>query len=102
MKKLWIVLLLTIAGCGLMKSLGLSDEAGQPTPTAESLDAVVKGMSGFSILALWKAGEALFTSRGRDNLKNVFSKTGFVSTLQSIMAVLFGSHTPTDAKATTK
>lgn len=100
--KSWMVLPLLLIGCGLMKSLGLADEAGNPTDMAKAADAVVAGTTGISPLTaigLWKAGEALFTKRGLENGSNVLNpQSSWKSTLWSLLALVVGSHTPEDAK----
>lgn len=93
-------LLVILGACAAMEALGLSTADGQPTDTATALSGLVGGLTGIDVLALWKAGEAVLTKRGRDNLKTVFSpKTGAKVTAQSIFALLAGTHTPEEAKA---
>ncbi len=85
-----------------MRALGLSTDDGDPTETAEGLSNLVKGFTGLDAIALWKAGEAVFTKRGRDNLKNVVNmKTGFVSSVKSFIALLVGEHSPAEVEGTT-
>ena len=96
----YIPLFLILGGCAAMESLGLYDSAsGEPTDTAKSLSDMAKGISGIDAIAIWKSFEALFTKRGRDNLKNVFNwKTGFVPSIKSVVALAVGSHSPKESK----
>lgn len=99
MKK-YIPLVFLLAGCGAMKALGLADAEGNPTEAAQGVSDVVQGLTGINAIGLWKAGETLFTGRGRDNLKNVFkSESGWKGAAGSISSILFGTHTPGEAKA---
>lgn len=93
-------LVLLLGACAAMEALGLSTATGEPTETANALSGLVGGLTGIDVLALWKTGEALLTKRGRDNLKNIVSpKVGAKSTVQSVLSILAGTHTPAEAKA---
>lgn len=93
-------LVLILGGCAALEALGLATPEGEPTDTASAISGLLGGLTGIDVLALWKAGEALFTKRGRDNLKTMFSpKTGAKVTVQSVLALLAGTHTPEAAKA---
>jgi len=92
-------LILLLGGCAVMEALGLATPAGDPTPAAEAASGFFASLTGIDILAMWKAGEAVMTQRGRDNLKNIVSpKTGAKSTGQSLLSLAIGVHTPADAK----
>jgi len=97
MKK-YIPLVFLLGGCAAMEALGLSDAEGNPTDAAQNVSDVVEGLTGISAIGLWKAGETLFTGRGRDNLKNVFkTDSGWKGAAGSISSILFGTHTPPEA-----
>jgi hypothetical protein len=97
--KTYLPLILFLGGCTLMESLGLSTVDGEPTDVATGLSGMVGGLTGIDVLALWKTGEALFTKRGRSNLKNIGSlQTGFLSSLKSMLAVLAGAASPVEAQ----
>lgn len=94
----FVPLFVLVTGCAAMEAVGLSTADGQPTDVAKGLSGMIEKSTGISLLMLWKAGEALLTKRGRDNLANVGNiKSGFISSIQSLLSILVGSHTPESA-----
>ena len=99
--KAYMPFVLILGGCAAMEALGLYDSAtGEPTDTANFFSDMLAGLTGINAIALWKAGEAILTKRGRENLKNFGSKSsGFVSSLKSGLAIVAGTASPPEAQA---
>jgi hypothetical protein len=93
----WVVLFaFGITGCALMEKIGISTADGEPTDMARNLDALLYGLTGFSATRVW---DAVLTKRGLQNTKNVISpKTGFLSSLSSVAAILLGFHSPDEVR----
>lgn len=103
--KTWIILAFALAGCGLMRAMGLADEAGAPTDLGETANAAIASLTGLDVLKSWgliKSAEALFTKPGLQNLATVLSPGAtWKGTWQSLLRLLGIGHTPAEAKAET-
>ncbi len=88
---------LMLGACSLMESMGLATPAGDPTPAGESLNELVKGMTGLDVVKLVgvvKGATVLGTDRGRQNLKDAFDpNSGLKGTMQALSAIFLGTHT---------
>jgi len=95
----YLPLILLLGGCAAMQAIGLSTADGQPTEVAEGLNSFVEWTTGFSAIALWKAGEAIFTGSGRRKLKHIIDDDqGMKDTAKAAASIVFGFDLE-DAKA---